>query len=142
MPPSTRPVADASGYWRVNTHESLLTPSFSMFPQHLTPSQQHNWPPAAAEPSSREEFNWPVPQRSVSFGNIENLPQQPSYLQFTPSTSESIPQEHFAPRSSPPQPKPYMHGIPPDDSIPAPSSGPTNEPASHIPGPRQLPSFS
>jgi hypothetical protein len=102
-PPSMRRVADTFGYWRVNTQKPL-TPAFPMYQP-----QQHNWSPHV-EPGPREELNWVVPQQSVSFGHLENLPQAP-YLQFPPTSSETNNHEDFTNRTSPPGAKPYMHGI-------------------------------
>ncbi|KFY29848.1 hypothetical protein V494_08438 [Pseudogymnoascus sp. VKM F-4513 (FW-928)] len=106
---STRPVADASGYWRVNTQEPLA-PAFPMFSQPLNQPQGQNWSPGAVDPGSREDLSWGAPQRSASFGHIENMPQAP-----------------------------YMHGIPSGDPHSIAVSGPTIG-SSHISDPRQLPS--
>lgn len=133
-PPSTRPVADTSGYWRVNTQEPL-TPAFPMYQP-----QQQNWSPGAVDPGPREELNWVVPQRSVSFGHLENLPQAP-YLQFPPTSSETNNHEAFTNRTSPPGAKPYMHGIPSGDPNSIAVSG-TTIGSSHVSDPRQLPSSS
>ena len=78
LPPSTRPVADGSGYWRVNNQEPLAQ-AFPVFSDTLNQPQQHNWPPGAVEPGPREDLNWVVPQRSVFFEHLENLPQQAPY---------------------------------------------------------------
>ena len=48
LPPSTRPVADASGYWRVDNQEPLA-PAFPMFSETLNQPQQQNWSPGAVE---------------------------------------------------------------------------------------------
>ncbi|KFZ20516.1 hypothetical protein V501_00082, partial [Pseudogymnoascus sp. VKM F-4519 (FW-2642)] len=99
LPPSTRPVADASGYWRVYNQEPLA-PAFPMFSETLNQPQQQNWSPGAIEPGPQEGLNWVVPQRSVLFEHFENLPQQAPY------------QEAFTTRTSPPGAETYMHGIP------------------------------
>ncbi|KFY59165.1 hypothetical protein V497_04493 [Pseudogymnoascus sp. VKM F-4516 (FW-969)] len=127
LPPSTRPVADASAYWRVNTQDPL-NPAYPIFPQTLNSSQQQNWSPGAVDPGARDDLNWGVPQRSVSFGHLENLPQAPY-------------QEAFTNRTSPPDAKPYMHGIPTGDPNSIAVSGSTIG-SSHIADPRQLPSSS
>ncbi|OBT55224.1 hypothetical protein VE04_03880 [Pseudogymnoascus sp. 24MN13] len=105
-PPSSRPVADA--YWRVNSQESLA-PAFPMYSQPLNQPQHQNWSPGAVDSGPREELNWVVPQRSVSFGHLENMPQAP-----------------------------YMHGIPSGDPNSIAVSGPTIG-SSHISDPRQQP---
>lgn len=99
LPPSTRPVADASGYWRVNDQESL-GPAFPMFSEILEQPQQENWSPGAVEPGPQEDLNCVVPQRSVFFEHQENLLQEALY------------QEAFTTRISPPGVETYMHGIP------------------------------
>lgn len=110
MPPSTRPVADASGYWRVNTQEPLA-PSYPMFSQPLNQPQQQNWSPGAVDPGPRDELSWEVPQRSASFGHVESLPQAP-YIQFPPNSiavsgptigSSHISDPRHLPSSSAPQ---------------------------------------
>ncbi|KFY01677.1 hypothetical protein O988_02606 [Pseudogymnoascus sp. VKM F-3808] len=103
LPPSTRSVVDASGYWRVNNQEPMA-PAFPMFSETLNQPQQQNWSPGAVKAGLREDLNWAVPQRSVSFGHIENLPQQaPCQEAFTRTSSSSS--------------KPYMHDIPSGDPI-------------------------
>ncbi|KFY31873.1 hypothetical protein V493_00724 [Pseudogymnoascus sp. VKM F-4281 (FW-2241)] len=99
LPPSTRPVADASGYWRINNQEPL-TPAFPFFSETLNQPQQQNWSPGAIEPGPREDLNWVVPQRFVFFEHLKNLPQQAPY------------QEAFTTPISPPGAETYMHGIP------------------------------
>jgi hypothetical protein len=101
LPPSGRPVPDASGFWRVNNQERLA-PTSPVFSGTLNQPQQQNWSPDAAEADLREDLNWVVPQRSVSFGHIENLSQQAPY------------QEAFT-QTSPSGSKPYMHDIPSGD---------------------------
>lgn len=124
QPSSTRSVADASGYWRVAPQEPLA-PAYQMFSQSLNQPQQQNWSPGAVDPGPREDLNWGEPQRSVSFGHLENLPQQAPY------------QEAFTTRISPPGAKPYMHN-PSGDPNSIAVSGPTIG-SSHISDPRQLP---
>ncbi|KAL5346987.1 hypothetical protein ACLOAV_008130 [Pseudogymnoascus australis] len=134
QPPSTRPVADASGYWRVNNQEPLA-PGLPMFSPPFNQPQHQNWSPGAVDPGSREELGWVVPPRSVSFGHLENLPQAP-YPQF-PLTSSETNHEAFTNRSSPPGGKPYMHGDPNSIAVSGPTIG-----SSHISDPRQLSSSS
>lgn len=110
-PPSTRPVPDASSYWHVNTQEDLAP----IFTQASNPFQQQNWSLGAVD--------------LVSFGPLENLPQQAPY------------QEVFTNQTSPLGAKLYMHGIPSGDPNLIALSGSTIG-SSHIPDPWQQPSSS
>jgi hypothetical protein len=77
MSPTKANPQDPPGYWRPN--DSPLTAGFPPY-QPGVPLQTHNWPPSSAiEQSSREEL-WAMPQRSMSYGNIEGLPaNQPAF---------------------------------------------------------------
>lgn len=73
--------------------ESPITPASAYSP--YTPGLQHpshpSWPSIASEPASREEVNWTVPNRSMSYGTVEGVSLQSSY---------PYPQGHIAPRIS------------------------------------------
>jgi len=72
--PSTKPQPDiANSYWRMNNQDSPMTPAFSPFTPNLPNPSAQNWTPQQAEPSPREEMSWSVPQRSISYSNLEGL---------------------------------------------------------------------
>ncbi|KAI6708035.1 hypothetical protein JHW43_009435 [Diplocarpon mali] len=76
-------------YWAANPHESPITAAaFSPFIPNLPPQ---NWPPAHNGATSREQ-NWTIPQRSVSYSNLEGLQNQQQY--------QNSPYPHY---SHPPQ---------------------------------------
>lgn len=78
--PSAKPHSDApQPFWRVNPQDSPLTPAFSPYTPNLPPQ---NWPASHTEASPREDVNWSVPQRSMSYNNLEGLQNQQSYSPY------------------------------------------------------------
>ncbi|KAH8814174.1 hypothetical protein F5882DRAFT_485699 [Hyaloscypha sp. PMI_1271] len=76
--PSTKaPTSDVpQPYWRVNPQDSPLTPAFSPFTPNLQIPPQQNWPAPHPEASPRDDMSWSVPQRSISYSNLEGLQSQ------------------------------------------------------------------
>lgn len=90
-------------YWRGTHQESPITPAFSPF----TPSGQippvHTWP-NHPEPNSREDMSWSAPQRSISYSNLEGIPNQHPQSYQPPQHSQNHPIDHYTtkPRLSQP----------------------------------------
>ena len=82
-PSTTKSPEGTQTYWRVNPQDSPLTPAFSPFASnHQIPPPQ-NWPSHTGV-SPRDESAWgPVPQRSISYSNIEGLQNQHPYVPFS-----------------------------------------------------------
>jgi Fungal Zn(2)-Cys(6) binuclear cluster domain len=106
-----------SSYWRMNSHESPMTPAFSPFSSNPQLPHHPTWSPAATEPSPREEFGWPVPQRSMSYGNHETLPHHSNYSFHHPPQSTNI-RDEFSNRPSPHQLDVYPPLPPTTNSLP------------------------
>lgn len=138
---ATRTPSDASSYWRMNAHESPLIPAF--LPKLHLP-QQNSWQPAASETSPREDTNWSAPQRSMSFGILENPLHRSSYSHFSQSSIQTNGREQFAARPGPQETNPYVRHLPPMDSISASAAlpGSTMGQSAQVSGPVQLPSCS
>jgi len=85
--PSAKAPTDVPPFWRVNPQDSPMTPAFSPFTPNLHIPPQ-NWPPVGTDPSPREDLGWSVPQRSISYGNLESLHHQNlhPYVPFQHST--------------------------------------------------------
>ncbi|KAH8602836.1 hypothetical protein B0O99DRAFT_604437 [Bisporella sp. PMI_857] len=69
-------------YWRVNHQESPITPAFSPFTPSLQIPPLQTWSNNHPEPSPREDLSWSVPQRSISYSNLEGIQnhhQNPPY---------------------------------------------------------------
>lgn len=136
-----RPQPDGS-YWRqINPQEPPVTPGgFSGFPPDIQQlSHQQSWP-SGPEAGMREEANWSVQNRSISYGNLSNV--QSPYSQFSPSGT-SITRDGLAPRSGGQQSvAPYLRN---SENSPLNSStnsdGTSGEHSSISGGPPQLPSF-
>jgi hypothetical protein len=79
-------------YWGVNPQDSPLTPAFSPYTPNLQIPAAQNWPVSHAEPSPRDDLGWSVPQRSISYGNMDSL----QHSHFGPSSN---PQSHPSPDS-------------------------------------------
>ncbi|KAI9642357.1 hypothetical protein NHQ30_009161 [Ciborinia camelliae] len=76
--PGTKTPADLSGScWSANSQETPMTPGFSPYPtpnMHMTSAQ--NWQSRGhhGQPEANpREPEWPAPQRSVSYGNLEGM---------------------------------------------------------------------
>lgn len=83
----------SGGYWRVNGQpEPPMTPAFSPFTPNMPSNHPPNWI-QAPEPSPREDLSWPMPQRSISYSNLEGVHNSHAYPPFPPPNP--IP-EHFA----------------------------------------------
>jgi hypothetical protein len=82
-PNSKGPADVPQNYWR-NTNDSPMTPAFSPFTPNtmsMQPSQQ--WPAHHhPEPSPRDDLAWSIPQRSMSYNNLDNLQNQHQYGPF------------------------------------------------------------
>ena len=77
-------------FWRSNTaQDSPLTPAFSPFTPNLHIPPPQNWPTPHTEPSPRDEAGWSVPQRSISYSNLEGLQNHQQQQQYTPSYTQS-----------------------------------------------------
>ncbi|KAL2064857.1 hypothetical protein VTL71DRAFT_3997 [Oculimacula yallundae] len=87
-PSTANPKTEASQpYWRVNAQDSPLTPAFSPFTPGLQIPPPQNWPAPHTEASPREDPGWSVPQRSISYSNLEGLHNQhqnTQYAQYPP----------------------------------------------------------
>ena len=93
MPPS---------YWRVNTQDSPMTPAFSPFTPSLQVPPPQNWPTSQTEASSRDELSWSVPQRSMSYSNLESLQSHNQYSPYPHPHAQAPPlSDHYStkPRS-------------------------------------------
>jgi hypothetical protein len=95
-------------FWSQNsTRDSPLTPAFSPFTPNLHIPPPQSWPTQHTEPSPREDIAWSVPQRSISYSNLEGLHGQQPQHQYTPSytqsPSSSVPDNHYTtkPRQHP-----------------------------------------
>jgi hypothetical protein len=89
--PSTSSTTLPQSYWGVNPQDSPLTPAFSPYTPNLQIPSAQNWPVSHAEPSPRDELAWSVPQRSISYGNMDNLQSS----QFGPSNPQSHPSPDY-----------------------------------------------
>lgn len=78
--PGVKPQTEISqSYWRPNPQESPLTPAFSPFTPSLQIPPPQNWPNAHPDASPRDDLSWSVPQRSISYSNLEGLQGHPQY---------------------------------------------------------------
>jgi len=86
------------GFWRANPQESPLTPSFSPFtttPSLPMPPPQA-WSSGHTTPGSRDDGSWPLPQRSISYSNLEGMQSQPPYGYSSPiHQPQSSVSEHY-----------------------------------------------
>lgn len=129
-----RPQPDGA-YWR---QEPPVTPGgFSQFPPDIQQlSHQQSWP-QGPDGGLREDSNWSVPNRSISYGNLGSAP----YSQFSPS-GQPLSRDGLAPRGGPQPVAPYLRG---QDNSPMNSStnsdGTSGEHSSISVGPPQLASF-
>ena len=80
--PSTKPPDLPQSFWRVNNQDSPLTPAFSPFTPSLPIPPPQSWPATHSEASPRDEMSWPVPQRSISYSNLEGLNNHHHYGSF------------------------------------------------------------
>jgi len=97
IPPDTSPntaktPSDMPPYWRVNPQDSPMTPAFSPFTT-IPPPQ--NWSTSQAEPVHRDELSWSVPQRSMSYSNLESLQSQNQYSPYPHSQAPPL-SDHFS----------------------------------------------
>jgi hypothetical protein len=67
------------GFWRANPQESPITPAFSPFTPNLQIPPPQSWNSGPTEPNARDEMSWPLPQRSISYSNLEGLQGHPQY---------------------------------------------------------------
>lgn len=88
--PGTKSQAELpQSFWRVNPQESPLTPAFSPFTPNLQIPPPQNWPATHTEPSSRDELSWSVPQRSISYSNLEGLQGHHPYSPYPPPNAQN-----------------------------------------------------
>ncbi|KAE8447449.1 hypothetical protein EG329_010722 [Mollisiaceae sp. DMI_Dod_QoI] len=83
-------------YWRVNQQESPLTPAFSPFTPSLQIPPPQNWPASHPEPSPREDIGWSVPQRSISYSNLEGLHNHQQYSPYPNPPPQAGPDQYAA----------------------------------------------
>jgi len=90
------PQADVPNmYWKGNHQESPITPAFSPFTPSGPIPPVHTWPNNQPEPSPREDLSWSVPQRSISYSNLEGIPNQyPQSYQPSPHP-QNHPADHY-----------------------------------------------
>lgn len=99
---SAKPQEIPPSYWRVNAQDSPMTPAFSPFTPSLQVPPPQNWSASQTEPSPRDELSWSVPQRSMSYGNLESLQNHSQYSPYPNPHSQGPPiSDHFStkPRS-------------------------------------------
>lgn len=102
--PSIKQQADMpQSYWRPNPQDSPLTPAFSPFTPNLQIPPPQNWAAPHAEPSPRDDLSWSVPQRSISYSNLEGLQNSQQYAPYTQAASNPI-ADHYTT-------KPRVHGM-------------------------------
>lgn len=129
-------------YWRMNSHETPLTPAFSPFTSNVQLPTHSNWAHSATEPSSREDIGWSVPQRSMSYSNHDSL-HHPSTYPFHQNPVEPNSRDEFASRQAAPPPDVYAPTLTPtsvsgsaaESSLSATSVDATQQPS----GPSPLP---
>ncbi|KAG0650969.1 hypothetical protein D0Z07_2503 [Hyphodiscus hymeniophilus] len=140
-PSTSKTPSDMPPYWRVNPQDSPMTPAFSPFtPSHQIPPPQ-NWPTSQAEPVQRDEMTWSVPQRSISYSNLESLHNQNQYSPYSNSHSQAPPlSDHYStkPRTMqsgmfPPSISTASNILPPPEIVSATSSEGSHHP--HSAGP-------
>ncbi len=96
-PSTSKTPSDIPPYWRVNAQDSPMTPAFSPFTPGLQIPPPHNWPTSQAEPIQRDELTWSVPQRSMSYGNLETLHSQNQYSPYpNPHSQHPPPLDHYS----------------------------------------------
>jgi hypothetical protein len=123
-------------FWSQNsTRDSPLTPAFSPFTPNLHIPPPQSWPTQHTEPSPREDIAWSVPQRSISYSNLEGLHGQQPQHQYTPSytqsPSSSVPDNHYTTK---PRQHPGMYPPPSTqttNSMMVPTSATSSEPSPH-----------
>ena len=90
-PSTTKPSEVPQSFWRVNPQDSPVTPAFSPFTPNLQIPPPQNWPHPHTEASPRDELSWgSVPQRSISYSNIEGLQTQHQYAPFPHPPSQQV----------------------------------------------------
>ena len=90
-PPSDAP----QSLWRTNAQDSPLTPAFSPFTPNLQIPPPQNWPAPHTDASPRDEIGWSVPQRSISYSNLEGLQSHhQQYAQYGHPPSQP-PTDHY-----------------------------------------------
>jgi hypothetical protein len=84
-------------FWRQNPQDSPLTPAFSPFTPSLQIPPPQNWPTSQTEASPRDDLSWSVPQRSISYSNLEGLQQhhQQHYTPYSHAPSHPIADAHY-----------------------------------------------
>jgi hypothetical protein len=93
-PSTTKPQTEVSqSFWRANPQDSPLTPAFSPFTPSLQIPPPQSWPPPQTEASPRDELAWSVPQRSISYSNLEGLQGQQHYAPFQHPPSQQV--DHY-----------------------------------------------
>lgn len=120
-------------YWRQNPQDSPLTPAFSPFTPSLQIPPHQNWPTPHTEPSPREDMSWSVPQRSMSYNNLEGLQShQPNYAPYSQAPPSNTVPDHYTTKPRPQQ-LPGMYPPPlSSSSMMAPTtSATTTEPPPH-----------
>lgn len=114
--PSVKSQAELpQSFWRPNPQESPLTPSFSPFTPNLQIPPHQNWPNTHPEASPRDDLSWPVPTRSISYGNLEGLQGQHQFAPYqhpVPHSNHSnSPSEYYTTKPRELQPGMYPHSI-------------------------------
>jgi hypothetical protein len=128
-------------YWR----ETPSITAFAPYPSNPQISHQSNWPPSGTDSNTRDELGWHIPQRSISYGNLEGLPHQSSYSNFQHTPSHTNGREDFTHRSNPQRHETYIPALTPSSgSMPASATSSTVASVDHTinPSEPQPPSFS
>jgi hypothetical protein len=135
----------SSPYWRMNSHETPLTPAFSPFSSNVHLPPHPNWPHSATEPNSREDLGWSVPQRSMSYSNHDSLHHPPTYSAFHQSPQEPNSRDEFVPRQAAQPPDVYAPTLTPASvsasTAESTMSATTADTAQHTSGPPLPPPF-
>lgn len=50
-----------------------MTPAFSPFTPTTLPMSHQTWPTQHSDATPRDDLNWPIPQRSMSYSNLDTL---------------------------------------------------------------------
>jgi hypothetical protein len=110
-----------------------MAPNYSPYQGHPA-GQQPNWTPT--EPGQRDETPWSVPQRAMSFPNIEGMPGHSPYTGYSqgPAPQSGL-REDFTPRSGQPHTDVYANLTPtPGSATAADARTRTPVSATHAPG--------
>lgn len=132
-----------SPYWRINSHVTPLTPAFSPYSPHVQLPHHSNWPHSATEPHSREDIDWAIPQRSMSYSNSDSLNHSSAYPTFHQNPAEPNSRDDFGPRQAPQPPDVYAPTLTPTSvsgsTTESSLSTTTTDATQHPSGPSPLP---